>query len=487
MQERRPFGLDVAAAASAGAALVHAAAAGSHGDENTVQLLFVLCAGLQITWAALALLTTRRLVVAAGVAINAGAALCWLVQRTAGLPLVDALSEPEAVGLQDSLAALLGAVAALGAALSLLPTVARHSLPRGWTVVGGVCALALTLPALAADHEFDDTHSHGGTGGEEAEVAAGHDDGGGHGHGGGGGEAVEVADEDRCDLGFNTAEFNEATTLVAEFDDTHGPEMGGEHEIDFTIDEWAEVFADESLGWDAVELAVLVREIPTFEYAVTSGGFTPVLDPDPWIPMTDPDECEEMAGQLQRTRDAVARYATVADAEAAGYTKGSPMSPGQGAHYTRQDWIGIGTVNLDQPAQLMFSGIAPDSTLVGMAYLAIMPEGGVPDAYAGPNDRFHAHDGMCTGPDGVVIKGGTTAEECADLGGSHTDLPGLGLYMMHTWVVPGCESDWGLFSNANPEVPFIPAGTPFAAGCNSGKSTADRLELDGGSGEPTVR
>jgi hypothetical protein len=58
--------------------------------------------------------------------------------------------------------------------------------------------------------------------------------------------------------------------------------------------------------------------------------------------------------------------------------------------------------------------------------------------------------------------------------------------MTHAWVVPGCESDWGMFSPANPALPVLGPDAPFASGCNSGKDVHDPLTLDHPGGGPTI-
>ena len=174
--------LGLAAAASAGAALVHAAAAGSHTGDDGLQLLFAVCAALQLGWAALVLATPRRAVLLAGVALNGGAVAAWLASRTIGLPVVDSLREVEAVGLQDSLAALLGALAVLGAMACLLPNVVRRSLGAAWLAAGTGAALLLAVPAMAADHSHDSaSHAHGHGDATDGTAAHAHG-GGGHDH-----------------------------------------------------------------------------------------------------------------------------------------------------------------------------------------------------------------------------------------------------------------------------------------------------------------
>jgi len=67
--------------------------------------------------------------------------------------------------------------------------------------------------------------------------------------------------------------------------------------------------------------------------------------------------------------------------------------------------------------------------------------------FTGPNDYPHNHDGLCT-RGGLVVGGSSISdEECARRGGSKI---GAALQMIHAWVVPGCESPYGMFSAENP-------------------------------------
>ncbi|HEY2998043.1 MAG TPA: hypothetical protein VGJ43_05675, partial [Acidimicrobiales bacterium] len=75
----RPLGpLAVAAVASAGAGLIHAAAAGSHADDRTLAVLFALGAAAQAGWALAAIRRAGRRVALAGAAVNAAMVLAWL-------------------------------------------------------------------------------------------------------------------------------------------------------------------------------------------------------------------------------------------------------------------------------------------------------------------------------------------------------------------------------------------------------------------------
>jgi hypothetical protein len=63
--------------------------------------------------------------------------------------------------------------------------------------------------------------------------------------------------------------------------------------------------------------------------------------------------------------------------------------------------------------------------------------------------------------------------------------------------VPGCESDWGVFSEANPRLPILPGRvrpdaatappSPFDVGCNSGTTVTDPLGVDDTTADLTLR
>jgi hypothetical protein len=165
--------LVIAAIGSTGAGLVHAAAAGTHGDDAQLAWMFAACAAAQIGWAALAVAWPRRSVLALGIALNGGCVAVFALVTTVGLfgPLADV----EAVGTQNLIAAILGAVAAGGAALALLgrvrPAAERHpatgsGAPRldvPVLVVAASLVVVLAVPAMAATHGHDGeaAHEHG--------------------------------------------------------------------------------------------------------------------------------------------------------------------------------------------------------------------------------------------------------------------------------------------------------------------------------------
>ena len=175
----------VAAAASLGAGLVHAAAAGSHNGDATLAWLFALTAAAQLLWGALAVVSPSRITLAAGVALNGGAALAWLLSRTVGL--FGSLAAVEPVGTQDLLAAVLGAIAAGAALVAVLGVVERMDASIAAVAAGLVVFLA--VPAMAAEHTHGPSHDHE-HGEATTEAAAGHD------HAAESGEATAAHDHD---------------------------------------------------------------------------------------------------------------------------------------------------------------------------------------------------------------------------------------------------------------------------------------------------
>ncbi|MCU1428852.1 MAG: hypothetical protein JWL83_2852 [Actinomycetia bacterium] len=154
--------------------------------------------------------------------------------------------------------------------------------------------------------------------------------------------------------------------------------------------------------------------------------------------------------QMEAARTVIAKYATVAAAQAAGYRMSTVYVPCIGAHYTNVGLVG----NFDPaaPSELLFDGTHADSKIVGLSYLVYHP-GGPPDGFAGPNDHWHQHNAN----GGLCFKGGTviggeelTQTQCEARGGRKSLLTDI--WMAHAWVAPGFECSWGVFSGECPEL-----------------------------------
>ena len=154
---------------------------------------------------------------------------------------------------------------------------------------------------------------------------------------------------------------------------------------------------------------------------------------------------EELAAQLVAARDIAMRHPTVADAEAAGYSMVTGYVPLIGAHYINWGTMD-GTFDIAVPEMLLYDGTDPDSRIVGLSYWKLNE--GEPTGFAGPNDHWHQHDGLCL-RDRVVIAGESSTEaECAAMGGAKVSAGNA--WMVHAWVVPGWESPQGVFSPEHP-------------------------------------
>ena len=463
----------LAIAACTGAAVIHFAYAPTHLDESATHGTFFLVVGwLQLGLAfALARWRASRAPWIGVVAVNAFVAALWLLTRTAGLPGDD----PESIGFPDVLATVLELVAVGAGAAALRPALARRGSFRPHPLVGGVAAVALAVvvsasvtPSIAGEHD------HGGEGhGVEGESADGH-------HHGATGDLAAVDPGDRCDLGFNTAAYNEVSVPGV----PHAHDDGAQ--VDFTLDEWAEVFVDPANGIPRDVVVDYIETKPVMRDGILSGGLTHTLEPDPWNPMTDPDECEALADELTRAKAVAAAYPTIADAEAAGYHKVTTYYPGIAAHYMNFGYVD-GEFELEKPEMLLFDGDGPTAGIVGLSYY-VMKEGEEEptDGFTGNNDHYHRHVGLCI-REGVVAAGSSTSEEdCGDLGGRKSD--GTAGWMSHVWITPGCESDWGVFSGANPtlQVRGLDTTGQVPTGCGTGQTMADALAFDGTGDGPAV-
>jgi hypothetical protein len=448
----------------------------------------------------------RRPALVSSILLDVGVLGLWLWSRTTGLPFGSHAGEVEAVSLVDGLAAGLEVAAVMVAvALLVAPEAFRPGPVLG--AVGAVAVLALTTVVLVdpgtASH--GDEHAHGG------EL--------GHGHGDGSGLASQVAemarlDRERCDLAINpTGYWEEAAALGV---DTYA---GGAMAPHVTDDELAGLEASRSEpgtpGLDALVSAtdqagsgegaaaafvsrlamaseedyerwtswMLANAVGASQTgAVESGGHDhgSHAGPSPWIAMTDRNDCDRLVEELERARSVALAHPKAADATAAGYTKVTGYVPGIAAHY--MDFGAVdGTFDLDRPEMLLYDGEGPDASIVGLSYYLIQPGDAEPtQGFTGPNDHYHRHVGLCMQGTMVIGDSTTTAQECAARGGAKAGGGSAG-WMNHVWVVPGCESPWGMFSGASPllDSALSAASGTDGGGC-AGSSGRERYDLSPG-------
>jgi hypothetical protein len=178
------------------------------------------------------------------------------------------------------------------------------------------------------------------------------------------------------------------------------------------------------------------------------GHFGPVVEQP-----LEPSVAAELEHQLAAARTFVAGFPTAADALAGGYAKGVPYLPCIAAHYTNRSYRD-GRFDPAQPEQLLYGGNGADAPLVGVSYL-VLSGANPPDGFAGPNDEWHQHIGLCLRNDVVIGGTGLSDEQCTERGGRKT-VSGEA-WMLHVWLVPGHESSWGMFSGENPLLGLLPA------------------------------
>jgi hypothetical protein len=210
-----------------------------------------------------------------------------------------------------------------------------------------------------------------------------------------------------------------------------------------------------------------------------NGGHGGHAGPQPWTAMIDQEECVRLAEELDLARETALRYPTAADAVAGGWQRVTPYVPGIAAHYMKFSLVD-GRFEITQPEMLLYDGDDPDARVVGLSYYMRHSGDAEPtQGFTGPNDHYHRHVGLCNGPGGVIGDSTTTAEECAARGGRKSDRQDG--WMAHAWVVPGCESPWGVFSGASP---LLERKLAEASGTNDGACSAssvrDRYDLSPG-------
>lgn len=182
------------------------------------------------------------------------------------------------------------------------------------------------------------------------------------------------------------------------------------------------------------------------------GGITSTVD----LPLFTGDAAT-FAGQWLAAERAVDRFDTVDEARALGFVRASAPGPGVGTHWVRWQHVGM-PFDPAEPPMLLFDETAEPPMLVGFVYW--VQDQGEPVGFAGGNDRWHQHTGLC------VVNGWVDREEA---GGpdrcAGTYLAGGDLWMLHAWVVPGFENRLGRFADIHPALCPARYGTPDIVRC----------------------
>jgi hypothetical protein len=392
-----PVGRVVLAALLAGAAGTHFAMVPAHAGEWLAEgIAFAATGWAQVVLAVAVVVRPSRRVLGVGIVVNLLVLAAYLLSRTAGLPLGPESGQSEPFGFVDVLTAVLEAAFVVGAALALaLPARTAAWRWRPVPVVAGLSVLAvagLTSGALASPSARE--HAHGGDDHGEMAAAGHHDD--------------------------------IATAAAAPAGHDHGATA------------------------DAVNLGGVVdpENIPAgAEPGTASGHGHSGVSPHEFIP--DRAVRDLLGEQLAVARATALRFPTAADAQAAGYHQSTPYVPRIGAHWLKTSALGNG-FDPAEPEMLLYDGNGLDARIVGLSYLGLTNPQTPPEGFAGPNDPWHQHIGLCLRGSRVIGDVDTSEEDCRARGGRKSALDDL--WMSHAWVVPGWESPWGTFSAEHPDL-----------------------------------
>lgn len=264
----------------------------------------------------------------------------------------------------------------------------------------------------------------------------------------------ETPAPERCDLDVNTAGFYREAVVAGV--DLNGGAGGHDHGAD----------DEPAVAGPGVGSGEVAGVAPT---AGTDADAEHEHDgPQAWQPITDPAVCEELRAELATAAEVAARYPTPTEAREAGYVMVTTYLPDIASH-----WMNFSLVDarfeVERPEMLLYDGIGPDATMVGLSYYLVGTDEPPTVGFAGGNTPYHRHVGLCVR--GTLVVGGEklSAEECRARGGVKND--GSQAWMAHAWVVPGCESPWGVFSAKNPKLTVeLGAASGIGAPC-SGSGT----------------
>lgn len=193
-------------------------------------------------------------------------------------------------------------------------------------------------------------------------------------------------------------------------------------------------------------------------------GDRPKFEPNPTQPVADNEHgaghapvalsaADEgsLAAELKELRRAVTPYRTVADAQAAGFVAAGGDTGRNDTHLVRWDRMD-GQIRLGEPEMLLAASGDAAASIVAVVYYQATSSEMAPQGFAGVNDHWHEHRGLCVVDQVVVAEGDETgAADCTRRGGRIGPTDG---WMLHVWAVEGHENPDGLFVPENPLDPL---------------------------------
>jgi hypothetical protein len=411
--------LTVGAIASAGAAIVHATAAGIHAEHVGLTRLFAALALAQGGAAVLGFVRRDRVACVSLFVVNAFAALGWLITRLVGVSVIEGLETAESPQPADTIAAVLALIAVLSAVSCASGRSTR--VPGRSVAISAVIVGVLLVPGLADATSHDHaSHAHGEAGHADHDDATSHDEA----------HTDHAADATADHSHDGEAVAGEGAAAPAGHGDDHadGHVTDEAHTDDHAGNAHADDHTDEANG-------------------VSSGD--ELAWPQPWDP-TGPIDFSGVPGvspqQQARAEQLVAdtlrelpAFADVDSLEALGYRSIGDASTGH-EHYINNALIGDDKfLDPTAPESLVFAVDGDERTLVSAMFIA--KETPIDDQalteYAGPLMQWHVHDNLCWGlnDEGVPVVvgvlenfGGTCPEGTLHAGGENP--------MVHVWIAP---------------------------------------------------
>jgi hypothetical protein len=163
------------------------------------------------------------------------------------------------------------------------------------------------------------------------------------------------------------------------------------------------------------------------------------------------------AAQWSAAQASIAAHDTEAEATALGYVRATAPSAGIGTHWVL--WSQIAKpFDPAVPSMLLFDERKTPPVLVGYSYALQSPT--LPEGFAGPNDHWHQHRGLCVDGGWVVREQAAGPQAC-----DGTYIAGGDFWMLHAWVVPGWDNRKGDFAPFNPKLCPPVTGTPDVSRC----------------------
>ena len=161
--------------------------------------------------------------------------------------------------------------------------------------------------------------------------------------------------------------------------------------------------------------------------------------------------------QWRSAQEAIASRDTEEEAAALGYMRATAPSGGIGTHWVM--WPQIAKpFDPATPSMLLFNERREPPVLVGYSYALQSPI--LPGGFAGGNDHWHQHRGLCVDDGWVVREQAAGPQAC---GGTY--IAGGDFWMLHAWVVPGYDNRKGTFAPFNPKLCPRNVGTPDVNRC----------------------